>query len=172
MRYALAPSLFWFLRTLCQAGPSSQGVCFSIWRRIASGGIVLYLCRTATPSASMRAKQWVHFLLDETAVRFGDSGTWVLKQMGPVCYLSNRHTNGASTRRWPSTARGTRPWPQWRSTWSWLMPACQVGTRNRTGGESKSKYDITWLKEIIECLHLFYLSTHFFGWALIQYDRY
>lgn len=46
-----------FFRTPWQDGPSSQGVCFSIWRRIGSGGIALYQCQTAIPSASMRAKQ-------------------------------------------------------------------------------------------------------------------
>lgn len=119
----------WCFRTLWKDAPFSLEACFSIWRRIASGGAALCLCQTVMPFASMRAKLWVHFLLDETAVRFG--GTLMVKQMESVCYLSNRHMNGASTQKWPSTVQDTRPWPQWRNTWSWLMPAFQVGKGQR-----------------------------------------
>lgn len=65
--------------------------------------------------------------------QLSDSMIWalVLKTACRVCYLSNRHTNGGFTRKWPSTVLDTRPWPRWRNTWSWLIPACQVGKGQR-----------------------------------------
>lgn len=116
--------IMWLFRTLWLVGQSSQGVCFSTWRRIGSGGTASYPSRTATSSVSMTAKQWVNY--SYLTRPLSDSHTCV-KTVWHVCQLSNRRMNGGFIQRYPSTVQGTRHWRQWRSTWSWLIAACQVG---------------------------------------------